>query len=108
MTDRDTVRITANVTPSLSVELSKQEAWRLYVFLADNAPFVRHALRVRHNNGIGTVSLSTPQEQQHVLEALLRASISAPLTTGLAALTTALKATKSAARPRRRGVSGDE
>jgi hypothetical protein len=94
MSDRDTVRITANVTPRLSVELSKREAWRLYVLLADNAPFVRHALRVRHNNGIGTVSLSTPQERQDVLEALLHASTTAPLTSGLDALTSALKATK--------------
>ena len=94
MSDGNTIRITANGTPTVNVELSRKEAWRLYVLLADGAPFVRHALRaVPPNNGIGTVSLSTPQERQHVLEALLRGSTTrAPLSNGLQALAIALKA----------------
>jgi hypothetical protein len=92
MSAENTVRVTANVTPRLSVDLSKKEAWQLYVLLADDAPFVRHALNaVRHNDGIGTVSLSTAQERRHVLEALLRGSTTAGLTGGLAALASALE-----------------
>jgi|SRR5581483_8397787 len=96
MTEMQGVHVTADVVPRLSVELSKQEAWRLYVLLADDAPFVRHALSaVRHNNGRGTVALSTPRERQHVLDALLRASTAGgPLTGGLGALTAALEATE--------------
>jgi hypothetical protein len=96
MSNRDNIHITADITPRLSVELSKQEAWQLYVLLADDAPFVRHALSVvRRTDGGGTVSLSTPRERQHVLDALLRALTTADrLTSGLDALTTALKATR--------------
>jgi len=91
VSDGDGIRIVAMAAPSISVELSRQESWRLYVLLADDAPFVRHQLNANRHNGLGTVSLSTVGEREQVLGALLRAATNDdPLTGGLGALKTAL------------------
>src|SRR5436190_1904394 len=87
----DGIRIVATAAPTISVQLSRQESWRLYVLLADDAPFVRHQLNANRHNGLGTVSLSTMGERRQVLGALLRAATNDdPLTDGLGALKIAL------------------
>jgi hypothetical protein len=92
MSDGDGIRVVASTTPMLRVQLSREESWQLYVLLADDAPFVRHDLRVTHHGGTGAVSLSTPHERRQVLDALDAAASGGPLTTGLDALKTALRA----------------
>jgi hypothetical protein len=82
-------------TPTLCVQISKQECWRLYVLLGDDAPFVRHQLNVIRHGGAGTVSLSTPLERRQVLDALLSTDEdTGALTSGLTSLRTALNQSK--------------
>lgn len=88
-------RVVDIATPKLCVHLSRQECWRLYVLLADDAPFVRHQLHLIRHGGVGTVLLSTPLERRQVLDALLsNDEDTGGLTAGLALLRTALGQSK--------------
>ena len=73
------------------VDLSGEECYRLYVWLGEDAPFVRNQLSViRHGGGRG-VSLSTPEERRQVLDALVTGGRDTDaLTGGLHSLRTAL------------------
>ena len=59
--------------------------------LGDRAPFVRNQLMVIQQGGGGAVRLSTPEERQHVLDALSDlGSSKSTLTDGLRSLQAAL------------------
>jgi hypothetical protein len=78
-------------TPDLSVALSSDECWRLYVLLGDRAPFVRNRLSTIRRGGTGAVSLATKEERAQVLDAL-EVGGKDPLSQGLRSLRTALGA----------------
>jgi hypothetical protein len=73
------------------VDLSPEECWRLYVWLEDDAPFVRNQLSVVRHGGGRDVSLSTPEERRQVRNAIVTGGRdSSALTDGLRSLRTAL------------------
>jgi hypothetical protein len=74
------------------LDLSRRECWLLYVWLGQNAPFVRNQLSVVRNGGRGSVSISR-DEARHVLAAIATGGADpTALTGGLRALRTALDA----------------
>jgi hypothetical protein len=79
-------------TPDLTIALSTDECWRLYVLLGDRAPFVRNRLSTIRHGGAGPVSLATQEERAQVLDAL-QAGEGDPLSQGLSSLRTALGVT---------------
>jgi hypothetical protein len=79
-------------TANQSVALSTDEAWRLYVLLGDNAPFVRSRLSTIRRGGTGSVSLATSEERADVLAAL-KVGGRGSLSEGLHSLRAALRTT---------------
>jgi hypothetical protein len=73
------------------VDLSRRECWLLYVWLGQDAPFVRNQLSVVRNGGSGAVSISSSKEASEVLAALSSSSVDPDeLTGGLRSLRVAL------------------
>jgi hypothetical protein len=80
-------------TSSLRIEISRGECRQLHIWLADNAPFVRHQLSVIYNGGEAAISVESPEERQHVWDAITAAGRSETLGPGLLALRAALTET---------------
>ena len=75
------------------LDLSRRECWLLYVWLGQNAPFVRNQLSVVRNGGSAAVSISSREEAHQVLAAISTAGGDpSALTGGLRSLQTALGA----------------
>jgi hypothetical protein len=67
------------------VGLTVEECWQLYVWLGEDAPFVRNQLSVARHGGTRDVALSTAEEHSQVSAALGRAGMGS-LSEGLRAL----------------------
>ena len=79
--------------PALCVHLSHQECRQLYAWLGEDAPFVRHQLRVVGHGGDRDVALTTAEERRQVLFAISAGGRGRrSLTGGLRSLETALEA----------------
>jgi hypothetical protein len=75
------------------VDLSRQECWLLYVWLGEDAPFVRNQLAVARNGGTRAVCISSHEEASQVLSALATGSSHAgALSDGLQSLSALLAA----------------
>jgi hypothetical protein len=80
------------------LDLSRKECWLLYVWLGQNAPFVRNQLSVVRNGGSATVCISSREEANQVLSAIATGGPDpAVLTGGLRSLRAALGATRAEA-----------
>ena len=56
------------------LDLSRRECWQLYVWLGEDAPFVRNQLSVARNGGSATVCISSREEARQVLTAIAAGS----------------------------------
>jgi len=73
------------------LDLSASECWHLYVWLGQNAPFVRNQLTVVRNGGRAIVSISSREEARQVLTAISAGCADpAALSPGLCSLRAAL------------------
>ena len=78
-------------TLSRQVELSRRECWLLYMWLGQDAPFIRNQLSVVRNGGTAAVRISSREEASQVLAAITAGGADATaLTDGLRSLRTAL------------------
>lgn len=74
-----------------NIELSRRECWQLYVWLGQDAPFVRSQLSVARNGGTGAVCISSGEEARQVRAAIATGGADpAALTGGLRSLSAAL------------------